>query len=184
MSSAINLKKANNNYLSQLHQKNRSIKPNENLKSIENLKEIGSEAEPTENNQSAVNHITDQRRSEVEQRAVLRSSDNFYKIHDRGSRLFENGKAYVIEAYAPETERNNVRVSIHQDKAVISGHRQFADKMQKGSKLTSTNNYQTFREEFNFNTPVESQGMTRERSGDFIRYVIPKKTEPDDDQKV
>lgn len=37
-----------------------------------------------------------------------------------------------------------------------------------------TSNYQSFREEFKFTRPVTSDGMTRERSGDFVRFSIPK----------
>lgn len=125
---------------------------------------------------AAINHISQDRRVEVEEHAVQNKNDSFYKVHERGSRFYENGKSYVIEAYAPKEEKDNIRVTVQNNKAVISGHRQYGDEVRKGNKLTSTNNYQTFREEFSFKTPVASQGMQKERDGDFIRFVIPKQS--------
>lgn len=133
---------------------------------------------------AAVNHIRQERRIEAEERAVQKPNDSFYKVHERGSRFYENGKNYVIEAYAPKEEKDNIRVTVQNDKAVISGHRQFNDEIKKGNKLTSTNNYQTFREEFSFKTPAAGQGLVKERDGDFIRFIIPKQgeeTRPDED---
>lgn len=95
-------------------------------------------------------------------------------MQDRGSRVSDSGDAYVIEAYAPEHEKDNLRVSIQRDKAVISGQRKFADQAADESKIMRTNNYQSFREEFKFERPVSQEGMTRERIGDYIRFSIPK----------
>lgn len=88
--------------------------------------------------------------------------------------MSDDGDAYVIEAYAPEHEKDNLRVSIQRDKAVISGQRKFADEAQDDVKNIKTNNYQSFREEFKFERPVSQEGMTRERVGDYIRFSIPK----------
>lgn len=103
-----------------------------------------------------------------------KETDRFYKVQDRGSRLSDNGNQYVIEAYAPEHEQNNLRVSIQNNKAVISGQRKHADEADDGTKKIRTNNFQTFREEFKFDRPVSNEGMTRERIGDFVRFSIPK----------
>ncbi len=103
-----------------------------------------------------------------------KETDRFYQVQDRGSRLSDNGNSYVIEAYAPEHEQNNLRVSIQHNKAVISGQRKHADEVDQGNKKIRTNNFQTFREEFKFDRPVSNQGMTRERIGDFVRFSIPK----------
>ena len=103
-----------------------------------------------------------------------KETDRFYKVQDRGSRLSDNGNQYVIEAYAPEHEQSNLRVSIQNNKAVISGQRKHADEVDDGTKKIRTNNFQTFREEFKFDRPVSNEGMTRERIGDFVRFSIPK----------
>ena len=103
-----------------------------------------------------------------------KETDRFYQVQDRGSRLSDNGNIYIIEAYAPEHEQNNLRVSIQNNKAVISGQRKHADEVDQGNKKIRTNNFQTFREEFKFDRPVSNEGMTRERIGDFVRFSIPK----------
>jgi HSP20 family molecular chaperone IbpA len=103
-----------------------------------------------------------------------RETDDFYRVQDRGSRVSENSGAYVIDAYAPEHEKENLRVTIQRNKAVISGQRKFADDAKDGNKTMSTNNFQSFREEFKFDRPISNQGMTRERIGDYVRFSIPK----------
>lgn len=103
-----------------------------------------------------------------------KASDDFYKIQNRGSRVVEKKHNYIIEAYAPAHEKDNIQVSIHRDKAVVSGKRKFGDSVEDNEKKISTNNYQTFREEFKFSRPVSNEGMTRERNGDYVRFVIPK----------
>lgn len=103
-----------------------------------------------------------------------KDTDRFYKVQDRGSRLSDNGNMYVIEAYAPEHEQSNLRVTVQQNKAVVSGQRKHAAEAEDGNKKMRTNNFQTFREEFKFDRPVSNEGMTRERIGDFVRFTIPK----------
>ena len=119
-------------------------------------------------------------RSPVIQNYETKDTDNFYRVQDRGSRISEGPGHYIIEAYAPEHEKDNLRVSIQRDKAVVSGQRRFADNASDGDKNISTNNYQSFREEFKFGRPVTGQGMNRERIGDFNRFSIPKLEAVDD----
>jgi HSP20 family molecular chaperone IbpA len=113
-------------------------------------------------------------RSPLIQNYETKESDDFYHVQDRGSRISEGPNGYVIEAYAPEHEKDNLRVSIQSGKAVVSGQRKFADEAQQGNKKIRTNNYQSFREEFAFDRPVSEAGMKRERVGDYVRFTIPK----------
>ncbi|MEQ1722358.1 MAG: Hsp20/alpha crystallin family protein [Pseudobdellovibrio sp.] len=110
----------------------------------------------------------------VTQNYETKETDDFYRVQDRGSRVSESAGSYVIEAYAPEHEKDNLRVSIQRNKAVISGQRKFADNAEDGNKTMRTNNFQSFREEFKFDRPISNEGMTRERIGDYIRFSIPK----------
>ncbi|HWU44761.1 MAG TPA: hypothetical protein VN132_15020, partial [Bdellovibrio sp.] len=102
-----------------------------------------------------------------------KESDPFYKVQDRGSHLQDGGDFYVLRAYVPEHEKDAVKVSIQKDHATISGQRSFKDKLDDGSKSVSTNSFQTFREEFPFEKPIITEGMTREREGDWVVYKIP-----------
>lgn len=106
--------------------------------------------------------------------SVERKDDLFYKVVDRGNKFSEDSDGYYIEAYAPESEKDNVKVSVLEGKAVISGSRKAKNDFEDAEKKISTNNFQTFREEFAINKPIESKGMKRERKGDYIHVFIPK----------
>jgi len=113
------------------------------------------------------------KRSPVVQNYETKETDDFYAVQNRGSRLSEGAGYYTIDAYAPEHEKSNLRVSIQRNKAVISGQRKFEDGATDGDKDIRTNNFQSFREEFKFDRPVSGEGMQRERIGDFVRFTIP-----------
>lgn len=113
-------------------------------------------------------------KSALIQNYETKETDDFYHVQNRGSRISESPNGYVIEAYAPEHEKDNLKVSIQRNKAVISGQRKFADEAQEGNKKMRTNNYQSFREEFDLGRPVSDAGMKRERVGDYVRFTIPK----------
>lgn len=121
------------------------------------------------------NHsISGEKQPPLVQNYVTQETDQFYKVQDRGSRVSESNDGYVIEAYVPEHEKDNIRMSIANNRAVLSGKRKFQDSVEEGIKKMSTNNFQTFHEEFKFERPVASEGMTRERQGDYVRFFIPK----------
>ncbi|MFZ3231571.1 MAG: Hsp20/alpha crystallin family protein [Pseudobdellovibrio sp.] len=121
--------------------------------------------------------------SEATKSPESQENDDFYKVQDRGSTLHDKSDRYVIEAYAPEHEKNNIRVSIQDRKAVISGQRKHSGEVADGPKKISSNNFQTFREEFKFEKPVNHSGMTRERDGDYIRFSIPKLESADNNEE-
>ncbi len=103
-----------------------------------------------------------------------KEQDPFYKLQDRGSRIRETTQSYILEAYSPEHEKDSVRVTVDRSKAVISGQRAFNDKIEDETKKVSTDNFQSFREEFKFDIPVATEAMVRERRGDYVIFEIPK----------
>lgn len=103
-----------------------------------------------------------------------KQDDPFYKIEDRGSYIRENSNFYVLRAYVPEHEKDLIKVNIQNNKATVSGQRAFKDAFADEDKKVSSSSYQSFREEFKFDVPVISEGMTREREGDWITFRIPK----------
>lgn len=116
----------------------------------------------------------DQKAQTRESNDLARADDEFYHVKDRGNTLTEDMRGYYIDAYAPEHEKAGVRVSISHDKAVVSGSRKAQNEEESANGKMVTNNFQTFREEFKFTSPVAADGMTREREGDYIRFFIPK----------
>ncbi len=105
-----------------------------------------------------------------------REEDPFYKTYDHGSKLSEDQEHYYLRTFLPAHEKDNVKVIIKQDKAVVSGRRGFADKINDDDKRIETSNFQTFKEVFPFSEPVITKGMVREREGDYITFRIPKFT--------
>lgn len=113
-----------------------------------------------------------------------KEDDPFYKLQDRGNRLRENSDFYIIEAYVPKHEKDNVQVVIKDGTAAISGKRSFKDQIEEDGRKLSTSSYQTFREEFAFDKPVITEGMTRERSGDYVTFWVPKLNSFDGARKI
>lgn len=103
-----------------------------------------------------------------------KEDDPFYKVQDRGSSMKDTANFYVIEAYVPEHEKDQVQVIVHQDKALVTGQRKFVDKTEDENKKISTNTYQSFKEEFSFEQPVITEGIARVRDGDYMVVTIPK----------
>ncbi len=140
-------------------------------------KDVQQKSNNNQGNQASVasaRSISTEKPAPMVQNYVTKETDQFYKVQDRGSRVSEMNDGYVIEAYAPEHEKDNLRMSVANNRATISGKRKFQDSVDEGIKKTSTNNFQTFHEEFKFERPVASEGMTRERQGDYVRFFIPK----------
>ncbi len=124
--------------------------------------------------QQAARQSNSEKPQAMTQNYVTRGTDAFYKVQDRGSQISERSDGYEIQAYVPEHEKDNLRVTIQNDKAIISGKRKFKDAIETEDKKISTNNFQTFHEEFKLGRPVSTAGMTREREGDYIKFFIPK----------
>lgn len=103
-----------------------------------------------------------------------KADDSFYKVINHESQVKENSDGYTIKAFIPAHDKDDVRLTIQDNKAVLSGKRKFQDTVEDEKKKISTNNFQTYHEEFKFNRPVATQGITREREGDFMTFFIPK----------
>ncbi len=104
------------------------------------------------------------------------SKDPFYKLENRGSQLVENGSSYTLYAYVPEHDKKHVQVRVQPDKVTVAGERKFQDKLEENGKTTATHSFQTFKEEFKFQTPVVHEAIKEERDGDYIKMEIPKRS--------
>lgn len=105
---------------------------------------------------------------------ISKRNDSFYSVVDRENNFSEDKDGYTVEAYSPLEEQDNLQVTINNNKLIISGSRIAQNAVENDSKKMTTNNYQTFREEYNIGSSVYAEGMTRERQGDYIRIFIPK----------
>jgi len=114
------------------------------------------------------------RQADFSEKTIEPENDSFFKVVDRGSEIKENSDGYIIKAYAPENEKDDIRLTLQNNKAILSGKRKFQDSIEDQNKKISTNNFQTFHEEFKFDRPIATTGMTRERDGDYMKFFIPK----------
>lgn len=103
-----------------------------------------------------------------------RATDDFYKLQNRGTQFEDQGESYQLKAFIPAHERGRINVRIHDNKVVLSGARSFADKNVTPESKVSTNNFQTFREEFALSEPVAIRTVTETRNGDWVTFDIPK----------
>ena len=103
-----------------------------------------------------------------------KDKDPFYKVQDRGSHILEDAHSYVIKAYVPAHEKDAVKITVQKDKATVEGKRAFKDQFETEDKKVATATYQSFREDFPFDKPVATEGMTRERDGDYMIITVPK----------
>jgi HSP20 family molecular chaperone IbpA len=103
-----------------------------------------------------------------------KNDDPFYKIQNRGTEFDESSKNYTLKVFVPEYEKDNVKIRVYPDRVTVSGIRAFKDEVDQDGSRASTNNFQTFKEEFDFTVPVADKTYIQERVGDYIEVTIPK----------
>lgn len=146
------------------HARNFELNENRNRQELENQNERY-DTELTNTQRKFVRNVAQYRGKE---------EDPFYKVEDRGSHMRESPDFYVLKAFVPEHEKDSVRVTVKSDGVQVSGNRAFKDAIDEGDKKSSTSTFQSFKEDFPFEKPVVTEGMTRERDGDWMVYTIPK----------
>ncbi len=105
---------------------------------------------------------------------VDQRSDPFYQVLKTETTLADEGRFFVVETKVPEKDRDNVDVRIHKDRVVVSGKREFNDRLEDGDRRLTTNNYQTFREEVKLPQPVDEKSFTKTYDNGVLRLKIAK----------
>lgn len=106
-----------------------------------------------------------------------RSEDPFYRMVNLDAELRDTGEAFELRARVPEHEQENVRASVRGNQIVLTGTRRSQDdvRLDEG-RARSTASYQTFRESFPIDWPVDPGSMTRESRGDEMVFTFAKRT--------
>jgi HSP20 family molecular chaperone IbpA len=109
------------------------------------------------------------------ERYAERENDPFYKVEDRDTQVHETLDSYIVRAFVPDYEKENVKIHVSGNKATVTGNRAFHDKVEgdDGRKVT-TNSFQTFHEEIPFEHPVAAEAVYQQREGDYLTVTIPK----------
>lgn len=102
--------------------------------------------------------------------------DPFYQARNLEARLTEHDGAYVLTAKIPQPEKGKFDVHVKDDKVVLESYRSNEAKIEDGDHKSSTNSYQTHRQEFKFNFPVVAKMMVKQFDEDGnLTVTIPKK---------
>jgi HSP20 family molecular chaperone IbpA len=103
-----------------------------------------------------------------------RNGDPFYRLADPKASVQETPTHYVIKTKVPEHEKDNVKVTVHEDKVIVHGARQFADNVEDTDGKIATNSYQTYRQEIPLDHPVVEKAAHREWKDGILTVRIPK----------
>lgn len=103
-----------------------------------------------------------------------KSHDPFYQVTKMPTEFQENDRAYIFKAQIPEHEKDNIEVRVQKDKLILSGSRRFEDNLQGDQTRFSTNNYQTFREEWALSYPASEKSIHRTYRDGILTVIIPK----------
>ncbi|MBX3017845.1 MAG: Hsp20 family protein [Bdellovibrionaceae bacterium] len=103
-----------------------------------------------------------------------KSDDPFYKVKDLGTRFVETPTSYILRTQVPEHEVQNVKVRVKDDQAIITGMRQFQDRVEEEGRIRSASSSESFKEIYKLEQPVAIRAVKQERDGDTLTVTIPK----------
>jgi HSP20 family molecular chaperone IbpA len=105
-----------------------------------------------------------------------RQEDPFYRMVNLDAELSDTGDTFVLRARVPQHEQENVKAMIQGQQIVITGARQAQDQVKLGEgRARSSSSYQTFRETFPIDWPVEPGSVLREARGDELVFTFSKR---------
>jgi HSP20 family molecular chaperone IbpA len=104
-------------------------------------------------------------------------SDPFYRMVNVDGKITEQADQFVFTAKIPEHEQDRININIRGNELVISGKRKSEEAVEvEPGRISRTNSYQSFSENFPMNFPVDPKNMTREYEGDMLVVRIPKRS--------
>ena len=106
-----------------------------------------------------------------------RADDSFYRLKDFDAQLDENPNSYVLKAKVAPYEKNSVDIIVKDNRITLSGRRAFADSFtDDAGDRSTTNSYQTYRQDFKLDIPVDGHLAVRKIEDDgSITVIAPKK---------
>ncbi|MCM2281358.1 MAG: Hsp20 family protein [Bdellovibrionaceae bacterium] len=108
--------------------------------------------------------------------ASSKKEDGFYSLRDLGAQIEETPSSYVLTARIPGYEKDTVDVRVKEDRVILSAKRAHEHAIDQSGVKTSTNTYQTFRQEFPLAIPVaEREIVKRLDDQGQLEVIMPKK---------
>ena len=108
---------------------------------------------------------------------AARKDDPFYQLKTFSPRLVEQEKSYVLTAKVAPHERESVDIVVKDDHISLSAKRAYQDSFtDESGEKTATNTYQTYRQDFKLDVPVEGKKAFRKIDDEGnITVIVPKK---------
>jgi HSP20 family molecular chaperone IbpA len=105
-----------------------------------------------------------------------RADDPFYRLKGFDAKLIENPDHYILEAKIPAYEKDSVAVRVKDDKITLTGRRAHEDEHRDGNVRVSTNNHQTWMQEFQLGAPADPKSVHKQLKDDgSIEVFVSKK---------
>ena len=118
-------------------------------------------------------------KSKMDQRSgveTAREHDPFYNLKSFDAKLAENSDSYILRGRVAPYDKDSVQVKVLGDKISLSAKRSYEDSFAAEGAKTTTNSYQTYRQEFQFGAPVLiDKAVTSIKDDGSIEVIIPKK---------
>ena len=103
-----------------------------------------------------------------------KQDDPFYRMAQVQGSLTESDSHYIVKAEVPEHEKENIKVTVKDDKVIVQGSRRFKDAIDQETSKISTENYQSFREVIPLEHPVKDKFTSRHWADGILTVKIPK----------
>lgn len=101
--------------------------------------------------------------------------DPFYKVKDMGAKMEDKGTHYEVRLQIPEHELRNFKVHVKDDKITVSGTRKHEEELNYAGEKIATNNFQTLRQEFLLEAPVDQDQVHKEYKDGMLFVAATKK---------
>lgn len=123
-----------------------------------------------------LDQIANQRKEIVKQFGQYENtgSDPFYRLQTADSQLIEEPNFYILKTKIPEHERDNVQVRVQHDRIYVNGTRAFEEKIEHPDHKLASNSYETFRQEFPLNEPVQERHAVERYENGTLTVKVPK----------
>ena len=95
-------------------------------------------------------------------------------MHDFETRVSEDANFYTVKTKVPPHEKHNVDVIVKNDRLVVSGTREFNEKVDKDDHKVSTSTMESFREEIPLKHAAVPKAIDKKYEDGHIVLKIPK----------